>query len=198
MIYLIRHTKPLIEKGICYGQTDLDLYNTFEQEAEAIKKVLPKNISKVYSSPLQRCSRLANYLFDDRLIEHHHTIKEINCGDWEMIAYNDIPEELINPWMEDFVNVGIPNGESYLDLYHRVVNQFNEWVNTTEPIAIVTHGGPIRSMLSYITNTPLKDSFTAFTIHYGATVEIKNVNGSFSYTVMHNPEPIEPEVHRKA
>jgi len=31
-IYLIRHTTPDVAKGICYGQTDLDVANTFEEE----------------------------------------------------------------------------------------------------------------------------------------------------------------------
>lgn len=35
-IYLIRHTTPHIEKGICYGQTDLDVAETFNNEAEII------------------------------------------------------------------------------------------------------------------------------------------------------------------
>jgi len=41
-IYLIRHTTPKVEKGICYGQTDLNLADTFEQEKERILKIIPK------------------------------------------------------------------------------------------------------------------------------------------------------------
>ena len=50
-IYLIRHTTPNIAKGICYGQTDLDITDTFEQEVVRIKPHLPKNIQTVFSSP---------------------------------------------------------------------------------------------------------------------------------------------------
>ena len=34
-IYLIRHTQPDVEKGICYGSSDLDVAATFEAEAAA-------------------------------------------------------------------------------------------------------------------------------------------------------------------
>ena len=38
-IYLIRHTKPKVGKGICYGQTDLEIDETsFEQELNLDRK----------------------------------------------------------------------------------------------------------------------------------------------------------------
>ena len=40
-IYLIRHTTPAVEAGTCYGQADLDVIETFEQEASIIKQYLP-------------------------------------------------------------------------------------------------------------------------------------------------------------
>ena len=43
-IYLIRHTTPEVEKGVCYGQTDLNLKNTFPQEAKRIKEITPNTI----------------------------------------------------------------------------------------------------------------------------------------------------------
>ena len=37
-IYLIRHTTPKIEKGICYGQADLNVADSFEEEINVILK----------------------------------------------------------------------------------------------------------------------------------------------------------------
>ncbi|TAH03053.1 MAG: hypothetical protein EAZ16_08610 [Sphingobacteriales bacterium] len=37
-----------------------------------------------------------------------------------------------------------------------------------QPAVIVTHGGVIRSILSFITNTQLADSFKVFKLHYGS------------------------------
>ena len=59
-IYLIRHTTPAVGKGICYGQTDLDITDSFKEEVAAIIPHLPDNIQTVFSSPLQRCKKLAD------------------------------------------------------------------------------------------------------------------------------------------
>ncbi|TAG13399.1 MAG: phosphoglycerate mutase, partial [Sphingobacteriia bacterium] len=40
-IYLIRKKKKKIEKGICYGQSDLDITESFEEELGFIKPHLP-------------------------------------------------------------------------------------------------------------------------------------------------------------
>lgn len=54
-IYLIRHTKPKVGKGICYGQTDLEIDETsFEQKLNFISKKLPNHIEKYFSSPLKK------------------------------------------------------------------------------------------------------------------------------------------------
>ena len=36
-VLLIRHTAVEVAPGICYGQTDVPLKSTFEQEAEVVK-----------------------------------------------------------------------------------------------------------------------------------------------------------------
>jgi alpha-ribazole phosphatase len=64
-IYLIRHTTPQVESGTCYGQADLDVTETFELEASIIQQHLPAHITQVHSSPLQRCRKLADYLFPE-------------------------------------------------------------------------------------------------------------------------------------
>jgi alpha-ribazole phosphatase len=189
LIYLIRHTKPLVDRGICYGQSDLDVVDTFESEAAIIKNVLPPTIRSVYSSPLQRCSKLANELFPSHTIQLDANLMELNCGTWEMQHWDDIPKHEVDPWMQDFVEVVIPQGESYIILYNRIVTAFEKIINTTEmPIAIVAHGGVLRSILSYITHTPLVDSFDLFKIHYGAVFQVIKAEDGFSYSTLSNIE----------
>ena len=116
-IFLIRHTTPLVAKGTCYGQTDLDVTESFSQEASAILEHIPTNIIKVYSSPLQRCAKLANTLFPSHSIEWHNDLMELNCGEWEMLEWDNIPKAEIKPWMDNFVHVQVPGGESYAQLH---------------------------------------------------------------------------------
>ena len=195
-IYLIRHTTPNIAKGICYGQTDLDITETFEDETAAIIPHLPKHIPSVYSSPLQRCKKLAESLFPNHTIELHKDLMELDCGSWEMQEWNAIPKPEIQPWMDDFIHVAVPNGESYLQMHERVINRF-EWIcKQTKPAVIVAHGGVLRSIVSHITNTPLKDSFDTFSFQYGCVVKLKQAEIGFVHEVLYNVSLAGKEWHR--
>lgn len=188
-IYLIRHTEPFVAKGICYGQWDLDTTGSFFSEATIIQQHLPADISTVYSSPLQRCKRLAEHLFPGHDIRLQDDLKEIDCGKWELKLWNDIPKDEIDPWMSDLVNVRIPDGESYQDVLDRVVNCFDSIISNSHGatnVVIVAHGGVIRSILSYITGTPLLDSFQAFSLYYGCVIKILPGYNSFTHTVLSN------------
>jgi alpha-ribazole phosphatase len=209
-IYLIRHTTPAVARGMCYGQTDLDVTETFSEEAAAIRQYLPGTIGLVYSSPLKRCTLLAKELFPDRSVQLSPELMEIHCGEWEMCAWDDLPPEQVGPWMADFVRVRIPGGESYLDLHERVTRCWESVSRenggsrpaadaregTPGDIAIVAHGGVIRSILSGITGVALIDSFKAFTLHYGCVIRVFEAGGGWEHDVLCNPAPAEREQHK--
>ncbi|GGX30392.1 alpha-ribazole phosphatase [Aquimarina muelleri] len=170
-IYLVRHTSPNIEKGICYGQSDIGITNSFASEVEKIHQQIPvTEISRVYSSPLQRCKLLAKtfnmpFTTDPRL-------KEMDFGDWELQAWDDIPTTQLNPWMKSFVTTQVPNGESYVMLQDRILNFYNSLhIGPEEKIVVVTHAGPMRALLAHIRKIELKDSFT-IKIGYGDVIVI--------------------------
>ncbi|WP_194768826.1 alpha-ribazole phosphatase [Tamlana sp. I1] len=178
-IYLIRHTTPEVEKGICYGQSDLDLVENHLEEFKNIALKIPKKTDFiVYSSPLKRCALLAKtfnelVVFDDRL-------KELHFGDWELKPWNDISEKELNPWMKDFVNTAVPNGESYTQLASRV-HIFFETIRASKEkkdLIIVSHAGPIRAFLAQMLDIPLKDSFK-IKINYGDVFHLNLNNETF-------------------
>lgn len=193
-VYLIRHTTPAIEKGTCYGQADLDITDSFEQEAQCIRPHLPAYIRTVYSSPLQRCRKLAEYLFPEKKIVLEDRLKEISCGDWELKLWDDIEPVYLKKWMDDSIHTIIPGGESYMQLYSRV-RQFFDRLPLQQPVAIVSHGGVMRSLLSYINNITLKDSFDAFSIRYGCVIKVEAHPQGWRHAVLHNPAS-EKEQHR--
>ncbi|CAL2079596.1 conserved hypothetical protein [Tenacibaculum dicentrarchi] len=159
-IILVRHTTPNIEKGICYGQADIGVIDTFLEEVPLILKEVPVNDTETayYSSPLKRCKLLAEQLsdtiiFDDRL-------KELDFGDWELKKWDDINKPELDIWMNDFVNITVTNGESYIDLHTRTVQFLNEIKRLKKQhIVIVTHAGVIRSLWAYVNNISLENSF---------------------------------------
>jgi alpha-ribazole phosphatase len=158
-VYLIRHTTPKISKGICYGQTDLEVDETsFEQELKFVSKNIPNDIEKYFSSPLKRCKQLAEKLNADYSIDER--LMELNFGDWENKNWNEIDQSHLNLWMQDFVNVSPPNGENYKNLHWRTESFINEVLETNlQKIAIITHAGNIRSFLSFVLSLPLENSF---------------------------------------
>lgn len=182
-LYFIRHTSVNVKEGICYGYSDVEVSQTFESEVKILKKnfsISPQMI--FYSSPLKRCILLAKRLsitdpiIDTRLIE-------LNFGDWELKDWSLINKTEREKWLNDFVNFRCPNGESYLDLYKRATDFFEELVKKNyKNVGIITHGGFIRSILSYILEIPLKKSFS-IQIYYGSVSKIvlSQDNNSNSY-----------------
>ncbi len=170
-IILIRHTTPDIEKGICYGQSDIDVTSNFLEESLPILKELKNiNYDAVYTSPLIRCKKLAkkintNVIIDDR-------IKELNFGDWELHPWSEVAKEDLNHWMENFVYEKTKNGESYIELHKRVTTFFEEIIQLSyNRIIVVTHAGVMRSLWAYWNSIPLEKSFD-LKIEYGAILKI--------------------------
>ena len=57
-IFLVRHTETVCEKGICYGQADMDIKEPYIEFFQEIKTQLPTD-AILYSSPLLRCKKMA-------------------------------------------------------------------------------------------------------------------------------------------
>jgi alpha-ribazole phosphatase len=93
--------------------------------------------------------------------EEDKRLMEMNFGDWEMKNWNNIPQEQLNPWMEDFVNIKVSNGESFVELHERTGDFLSEKKSNKiiHPIIIVAHAGIIRSFLCHHSSLPLKDAF---------------------------------------
>lgn len=180
-IYLIRHTSVDVPKGLCYGQSDVPSTNTFEEEAKVIQKKLPSTQVDfdLHSSPLSRCTHLMEFLFLEKVFQTDKRWMEMNFGDWEMKLWNDIPEEESQPWMQDFVNVTTPNGESFSQMIARVKAVWEETLQqSTNDKVIVCHGGVIRTILHLILEIPAQKVF-AVDIDYGAMIKIQYQYGFF-------------------
>lgn len=171
-VYLVRHTETVCEKGICYGQADVALQEDYIQEFKVIKEQIPAD-AIVYSSPLLRCTLLADYLSNSNYTTDIR-LMEMNFGDWEMKNWDDINPSELNPWMQDFVNVRVPNGESFTDLYGRVIDFLENGLhkNTSKPVVIIAHAGVIRSILCKMSNLPLKDAFKN-KVDFGSVTKIE-------------------------
>lgn len=160
-IVFVRHTPVKVDTGICYGQSDVSPVDNFKDYIPPLKKQLEKyTFNNVYSSPLVRCKMLAlatvtdPIIFDDRL-------KELDFGDWELKSWDYIYNycSFSKQWFADFVNEKVPDGESFLEQYNRVV-EFLCSLNTSTDTLVFTHAGVIRCAYAYFNNVPLGDVFS--------------------------------------
>ncbi|WP_130736536.1 alpha-ribazole phosphatase [Flavobacterium sp. J27] len=159
-VYLVRHTETVCEKGICYGQADVVLREPYLQEFEKIKQQLSlQEKIPVFSSPLKRCTLLADFLSNSDF-QTDARLMEMHFGDWELQPWDTIPKEPLNKWMQDFVSVQVPHGESFVLLYERVLSFIEDLKKKNiKKNLIITHAGVIRSFLCYQQKLPLQDAF---------------------------------------
>ncbi|MDR2388597.1 MAG: alpha-ribazole phosphatase [Tannerellaceae bacterium] len=173
-ITLIRHTSVNVPPGVCYGQTDVPLRdNTFEKEAsEVARKLEKKCFDQVFTSPLSRCVRLADYcgyphaVADDRL-------KELNFGEWEMCAFREINDPHLQKWFDDYFNVPTPGGESFRMLLERLARFFDELKSAPyRQVGIFAHGGILTCAQLYAGNIRREEAFS-FVFPYGSVIHME-------------------------
>lgn len=173
IVTLIRHTSVDVPKGVCYGQTDVPVAGTFPQEAEATKNRLAgKEFDAVYSSPLTRARLLAEYCgFPDHRIDDR--LKEMNMGDWEMKRYDDIKDDNLQKWYDDYMHVATTNGESYPMVYQRVADFLDELKGKPfKRVAVFAHCGVLLCAGIYGRLFPEEGCFE-HAVDYGGIEEIE-------------------------
>ncbi len=170
---VIRHTRVEVAPGICYGQSDVPVDGTYAQELEVIRdKLAGKQFEKLFSSPLSRCSRLANDLFPRETIVYDERLMELNFGRWEMQKWDNLdqtPEA--QAWFNDFVHVRTPEGESFQDQIDRTAAFLKDLESSaSNQVALVTHGGIIRALHCLLNDVAPIDAFQN-KVDYGDVVE---------------------------
>ena len=171
---LIRHTTPNIPTAICYGQMDVDVAESFSIEAETVSGWL-QSPDLILTSPLLRTSRLAEYLATQHRCEvrSHAGLMEMNFGDWEGRAWKAIARSEIEGWSADVLHYTPPNGESAQQMMQRVQSLLEELAQLSQQqIAIVAHGGSIRSVLAQLASIPLSHTLS-WQIDFGAVITIR-------------------------
>ena len=174
-LYLIRHTTPDIAPGVCYGQIDIDVADSFAAEAPSVLRFLPP-IELIVTSPLRRAHRLAEYLAqtqhcpmrsDARLMEKHF-------GAWEGKAWDDIARQDLDAWAAAVMGYAPPGGESAQQLLERVQDFWHELSQLPQhDIAVVAHGGSIRALLALISGVELTRTLN-WQMEYGTVICVQN------------------------
>ncbi len=178
-IFLIRHPRPLLGAGICYGQLDVEAEDP-QPTAERLRSLLPAGTA-VIASPLRRSRRLAEALHAQPLFDRR--LMEIDFGEWEGRGWDQIERALLDAWAADVLQFSPPGGESAAMLQARVVNCITELRATS--VALVTHAGAIRAALGHWLRLPVGEwsqlaldfgSITLVDVEPGAPAVLRFIN----------------------
>ncbi|MGG7165488.1 alpha-ribazole phosphatase [Clostridium ihumii] len=182
-IYLVRHgeTDENIKKSF-YGDMDSVLTEKGVLQCKRLKIFFQDiNISKAYVSEKKRTHDTLELILENEKYEKINVVEdsrlnERNFGEFEGLDYNSICRKYpleSKVWQNDWINFIPPKGESYNQMYNRVVKIFKEIIKSNdENVIVVTHSGVIRSIYCYIMNNNM-DLFWKFACHNGDVAVIK-------------------------
>lgn len=172
---MVRHTSVDVPPMTCYGQTDVPLKASFEEEAAEVKRRLEgRRFDGVYVSPLSRCVKLAEYCgYGDAIRDKR--LLELDFGEWEMKGYDDIHDPRLQEWYEDYINVRATGGESFADQRARLLSFLDEKAAEYADgshLLIFAHGGILLQAMIINGIVEEKSSFTAVP-PYGGIIEVR-------------------------
>ncbi|MGB9755848.1 MAG: histidine phosphatase family protein [Desulfurella sp.] len=158
--YFVRH--PEVENAslkVFNGLNDVGLSKKGLIQAQKLGDFFKdKSIKKIFSSPLIRCYRTAKIIQDltNCELQTDNRLRERSFGIFELMSWQEIekkyPNEASN-FLKDPFNFKITNGESFFDVYNRVI-YFLQNLDFEENILIVAHGGVNRVIIKYLMGLP--------------------------------------------
>ena len=168
-LILVRHPKPLCEKGICYGRLDLGCQPQALLEAvHRLGKLVPA--ARVFASPAKRARDLAALLSADIVVDDR--LQELDFGDWEGRRWQDLGRAAIDAWRVGLPDSAPPNGETLTAMAARCASWLESLSPSDNPVLAVTHAGPIRLITSLLNGEPLLAHF-AVAIPFAEPVELR-------------------------
>jgi len=162
---LIRHARPAMTAGLCYGRTDLPLEDPMDPHPSAIvEKLSAHPPHRLLASPLQRSHLTAQAIAQAAElppIEIDAQLMELDFGTWEGCQWDDIPRAEVDRWARDLVHGNPHGGESAADLLARVT----AWADAVASapasascVWAVTHAGCMRALAAYWLQCPLAET----------------------------------------
>ncbi len=141
------------------------------------RKHLFHQYERVFSSDLNRCLETAHFLFSESPIVSSSLLREIHFGVWEGLTYEDLKEDrAYQEWLAD-PSICPLKGEGMNQFRLRVDAAWNEIIQEIDEhrgnrYAVITHGGVIRHLLSFLSPADEKRAFWEWEIHHGNGFEL--------------------------
>jgi alpha-ribazole phosphatase len=149
-LWLVRHAKPGVAEGLCYGRADVPVpLEATRAVAQSVAPLLPAGV-EMRCSPLSRCADLAQALIDlrpDLRMTADPRIAEMDFGEWEQRPWPAIDPRELDAWTRDFADTRAGrSGESTRQFLRRVAAAFDAWHDDGRDAVWITHAGVIRAV----------------------------------------------------
>ncbi len=156
VLHVIRHLPTMGNEERKYiGWTDEPIVAT------DVRRVASAQV--VVGSDLLRAKQTAALYYPGVMYEGNPNWRECHFGDFEGKTYADLEEDIdYRRWIEDPYRYAPRGGESLAALEQRVLSALKQ---VTNGAVIVTHGGPIRLLLTKF--SPVVSEFWSWSIPHG-------------------------------
>jgi alpha-ribazole phosphatase len=180
-LYLIRHGETEQNKsGVLMGSTDTPLNDQGRLQAVTLReRINALEVDSIFSSPLSRAVETATLVFGDQSpIITDSSLREFHFGEWEGMHFSAIAKqypEVWQMWLTDWEKTHIPGGEVFAAFKYRVINVVEEIVrhNPGKRVAVVSHGGCIRSLLAHFFCDSVSKGYWKFKVDNATLTEIE-------------------------
>lgn len=158
-LWLVRHARPLIEAGLCYGALDVAA-DEDETAATALRlsQALPQGV-EVLSSPLRRCAELARALAalrPDLVPRFDARLAEMDFGSWEGRPWGSITRGEFDAWTQDFPGYRTGGtGECVSQFAARVDQLLQESRMAGRDQAWIAHAGVFKVLVAHLGGTAM-------------------------------------------
>ena len=149
-LWLVRHARPLVASGVCYGALDVPADAQATQiAARALADALPQGIA-IRTSPLQRCEQLVQALRRLRPDLTHNIgvdvrLAEMDFGRWEGQRWDAIARTELDSWTDSFATWRCGGAENVQGFMARVAAAWDETRALQQASVWITHAGVIRA-----------------------------------------------------
>jgi alpha-ribazole phosphatase len=158
-LHLVRHPRPAIAPGLCYGASDVPVDEAELARVHASLRAagLPGTLP-VVASPLQRCALLARRL-QPHGVQLDARLAEMDFGRWELRAWDAIPRHEVDAWAADLLHARPGGAECVLDVARRVAGFIADLRQAGHAQALlVCHAGTIRLLSAMRAGLPLEQA----------------------------------------
>lgn len=179
-LWLIRHAEIERRYQRAFGgRLDIDLSPRGRAQARTLADYLhDKKITAIYASPMKRVQQtLAPFLKNGAPAQTILPgLQEVDFGDWSGYTWTEVREKFgIHPydWLDEIELGAVPNGENGVQFRARVESCLFKIIrqHPGKTVAVFSHGGVIRMVLSILLNLPLP-KMNSFEIEYTSITRV--------------------------